>query len=195
MNTDLILHNVARLVDLNTEEIEFFTSLLEQRALKRKQYLLRNGKIARYTFFVNTGCLRVYNIDDHGKVHTGYFAIEEHWVSDLYSFLTQTPATFNIDALEDTEILCISKPDMEILYREVPKFERFFRILHQRAFLSLHERLMDHLSTTAEEKYEKFQKRYPGLKLRIPQKHIAAYLGITPEFLSMLRRKRANRNS
>jgi CRP-like cAMP-binding protein len=192
MNTDLILHNVTRLIELDPEEVKFFTLLLSHKTIKRKQLLLREGRTATQTYFVNSGCLRVCRIEKDGKIHVPYFAVEEHWVSDLYSFLTETPATFNIEALEDTEVLCISKSDMEKLYREVPKFERFFRISHQLAFLALHERLMDHLSTTAEEKYQKFQQRYPDLEQRIPQKQIAAYLGITPEFLSMLRHRRAN---
>lgn len=195
MNTDLILQNIARLVELNQEETALFTSLLKEKSVKQKQFLLRKGQIATDTFFVNSGCLRVFNVDEEGKLHVGYFAIEEHWVSDLYSFLTGEPATFSIDALEDTEVLCLSKSDLERLYREVPKFERFFRIKHQRAFVSLMRRTMHSISKPAEEKYREFQERYPGLELRIPQKQIAAYLGITPEFLSMLRRRRAGRDS
>lgn len=195
MNTDLILQNIDRIVELDSEEAAFFTSLLRAKSVKRKQFLLRKGQVATDTFFVNSGCLRVFKIDEKGKPHVAYFAIEEHWVSDLYSFLTGEPATFNIDALEDTEVLCLSKSDLERLYREVPKFERFFRIKHQRAFLSLMRRTMHSISKPAKEKYRAFRQRYPGLELRIPQKQIAAYLGITPEFLSMLRRRRADRNS
>jgi len=121
------------------------------------------------------------------------FAVEDWWTGDLYSFLTQTPATFNIDALEDTEVLQISKPNLEKLYESVPKFERFFRFQFQNAFVAQQQRIMQSLSFTAEERYLHFINKYPQLEQRIPQKQVAAYLGITPEFLSMLRRKLAKK--
>lgn len=191
MNFDLILKNVARHISLDSEEIAYFTSILEHKVIKRKEFLLQEGEICRYTNFVIKGCLRVYNIDDKGIVHIAVFAIEDYWIADLYSFLTQTPATLNLDALEDTEVLQITKSNMEKLYTEVPKFERFFRIMHQNAFIAQHQRLMKNISSTAEEQYLQFREKYPNLELRIPQKQIAAYLGITPEFLSMLKRKLA----
>lgn len=191
MKIDLILKNVVRHISLDPEELEYFTSILEHKVIKRKKFLLQQGEICRYTNFVIRGCLRVYSIDERGLVHISLFAIEDYWIADLYSFLTQTPATLNIDALEDTEVFQISQTNMEKLYVEVPKFERFFRIMHQNAFIAQHQRLMKNISSTAEEQYLQFRKKYPNLDLRIPQKQIAAYLGITPEFLSMLKRKLA----
>jgi CRP-like cAMP-binding protein len=195
MNTSPILHNIAQIIDLDPREQASFTSLFRQKTVQRKEFLLRAGNVAGDTFFVNSGCLRVYRTDENGKIHVAHFAVEEHWVSDMYSFLTGMPAIYSIDALEETEILCISKPDMEKLYDTVPKFERFFRIRHQRAFVSLLQRTMYSISKPAEEKYLEFKERYPGLELRIPQKEVASYLGITPEFLSMLRRRLAGRTS
>lgn len=191
MHFDLILKNVARHISLDSEEIAYFTSTLEHKVIKRKEFLLQEGEICRHTNFVIKGCLRVYNIDDKGVVHIAVFAIEDYWIADLYSFLTQTPATLNLDALEETEVFQITKSNMEKLYTEVPKFERFFRIMHQHAFIAQHQRLMKNISSTAEEQYLQFREKYPNLELRIPQKQIAAYLGITPEFLSMLKKKLA----
>lgn len=190
-NLDQILNNIARHISLDKKEIEYFTSILNHKAINRKKFLLHEGDICYHTNYVIKGCLRVYNIDERGITHISVFAIEDYWIADLYSFLTQTPATLNIDALEDTEVFQITKSNMEELYAEVPKFERFFRIMHQKAFIAQHQRLMKNISSTAEEQYFQFKKKYPNLESRIPQKQIAAYLGITPEFLSMIKKRLA----
>lgn len=193
MDYSLILENVGKHILLNPEEEDYFVSLLETREVKRKHFLVRKGEVARYTFFITKGCLRNYEIDREGTVHIGLFAIEDWWVSDLQSFLTQAPAHGFVDALEDSEVLGLSKANYEALLEKVPKFERFFRIIHQNAFVALKNRLIENLSLTAEERYVNWQKRYPQFNQRIPQKQIAAYLGITPEFLSMLRRRMAGK--
>lgn len=189
MNFDLILQNVARHISLDPDETRFFLSLLEPRTFKRKAFVLRNGKVARHTNFVTKGCLREYSTDQNGNLHIDYLAPENYWVSDLYSFLTQTPSTQNIDALEDTDVLQLSKTNIEKLYAEVPKFERLYRILYQNSLIAHQRRLMKNISGTAKERLLQFRKKYPGLEQRIPQKQIAAYLGITPEYLSMLKKK------
>lgn len=193
MNYDQILKNVSTHITLDQEEKEFFTSLLRERKFKRKEFVLREGEVVRYTNYVVRGCLRSYRVDEKGVIHTGFFSIEDYWITDLYSFLTQTPATTNIDTLEDTEVFQISKDDMEMLYTRVPKFERLFRIMHQRAFIAQQKRIMKNISATAEEQYLQFKTKYPGLEARISQKEIAAYLGITPEFLSMMKRRIHNK--
>jgi CRP-like cAMP-binding protein len=121
------------------------------------------------------------------------FGVEDWWVGDLYSFLTQTPSTYFIQALETTEVLQINKAQLDELYERVPKFERFFRILLQNAFIAQQNRINQNLSFTAEQRYLDFITKYPHLEQRIPQKHVAAYLGMTPVFLSMLRKKIASR--
>jgi CRP-like cAMP-binding protein len=120
-------------------------------------------------------------------------ALKTWWVGDLYSFLTQTAATYFIDALEDTEILQISKENLDKLYERVPKFERFFRLILQNAFIAQQKRINQNLSLPAEQRYLDFIKKHPQLEQRLSQKQVSAYLGITPVFLSMIRRKLANR--
>lgn len=189
MNYDSILKNVAQHISLEPDETRSFISLLEFRTFRKKDFVLRQGEVSRYTNFVVKGCLREYTVDESGKLHIDYFAPEDYWVSDLYSYLTETPSTQNIDALEDTQVLQLSKTNMERLYIEVPKFERLNRILYQNSLVAHHRRLMANISGTAKERYFEFRQKYPRLEQRIPQKQIAAYLGITPEYISMLRKK------
>lgn len=193
MTEDLIIKNISQHIQLDNREIDYFFSLLQQKNIKRKEFLLRPNEICKYESFVIKGCLRSYTIDDAGIDHILMFAVEGWWTGDLYSFLTQTSANFIIDALEDTELLQISKCDLDKLYENVPKFERFFRIILQNAFIAQQQRINQNLSCTAEERYIQFIKKYPQLEQRLPQKQVASYLGITPEFLSMIRRKLANK--
>lgn len=189
MDTDLILQNISRHVQLDRTETDFFISLLQTRKLKRKEFLLKQGDICKTENFIVKGCLRTYTIDDNGFEHIVMFGIEDWWVGDLYSFLTQSPATYFIDALEDTVVLQITKANLDKLYDRVPKFERFFRLILQNAFIAQQQRINQNLSFTAEQRYLDFVNKYPQLEQRLSQKQVLAYLGITPVFLSMLRRK------
>lgn len=184
---DLILKNISRFITLAPEEEQYFTSLLKLKKLRKKQYLLQEGDVARYDYFVNKGCLRTYTIDEKGQEHVVQFSIEDWWTGDMYSFLTQKPARYTIDALEDTELLCLERHALEELYIKIPKFERFFRLLLQNAFVSLQERIIANLSQPADERYCTFVNKYPLMEKRLPLKQIASYLGITPESLSRIR--------
>lgn len=188
MNT-LILSNIARHIALDSAETQSFLSLLEPKTIKRKEPLLQAGKVSRALNFVIKGCLRMYSTDDSGKEHILLFLPEDWWCVDMFSFYTGTPAIYSIDALEDTEVLQITSKKMEMLYTQVPKFERFFRILFQNGFIMYQSRVTAELTLSAAQKYEKFKKQYPSLEQRVAQKQIASYLGITPVFLSMLRKR------
>lgn len=190
MDTKLLLDNISKHIQLNQSEIDYFLSILNPKELKRKEVLLAEGDIARTTNFITAGCLKVYEVDKEGTEHIAVFAVEGWWMSDLHSFLTQTPARSTVAAIEETSLIQITKNDLETLYINVPKFERYFRILHQNAFVSQADRIMQNMSLTAEERYEKFIAKYPQLEQRISQKQIASFLGITPEFLSIIRRRR-----
>ena len=184
---DLILKNISRFITLTPEEEQHFTSILKLKKLKKKQYLLQEGDVVRYDYFVNKGCLKTYTIDEKGQEHVVQFSIEDWWTGDMYSFLTQKPARYTIDAIEDTELLCLERNALEELYIKIPKFERFFRHLLQNAFISLQERIIANLSQPADERYCTFINKYPLMEKRLPLKQIASYLGITPESLSRIR--------
>ena len=189
METDLILQNISRHIQLDKTEEDFFVSLLQSKKLKRKAFLLKQGDICRTENFIIKGCLRTYTIDENGFEHIVMFGIEDWWVGDLFSFITQNPTTYFIDALEDTEIIQISKTNLDKLFERVPKFERFFRLILQNAFIAQQNRINQNLSYTAEQRYLDFINKYPQMEQRLSQKQVSAYLGITPVFLSMLRKK------
>ena len=155
--------------------------------------MLREGDICKYESFVTRGCLKTYYLDENGFEHIIDFSIEEWWADDLYSLLTKTAsksvAKSNIKAIEDTEILQISKQNLELVYQKIPKFERFFRILFQNAYITQREQINQALAASAEERYLMFLKKKPYAEKRFTQKDIASYLGVTPQFLSVLRKK------
>lgn len=182
-----LIQNLTKYVTLTPEEIEIIQSLFAYRKFRKRQYVQQQGDVTRLETFVLKGITRTYEVDDAGQEHVVQFGVEDWWVGDLYSFLTETPTTFNIDCLEDTEVLQITKQDLEQLYQRVPKMERHFRILVQNAFIATTRRLATSLSRSAAERYEDFIKRYPHIEQRVPNHQIASYLGITPQSLSRIR--------
>lgn len=184
-----ILKNFEKHISLDPAEIEYVQSLLSTKEIRKNTVLLKTGDLSRHIYFVSKGCLRMYNTDDKGQQHVVSFSPEGWWAVDLSSFHTRNPAIYTIDALEDTEVLFLSNESLEALYEKVPKFERFFRIFFANGLVLYQRRMTEIISQPAEERYLQFRKRYPGLEQRIAQKHIAAYLGITPVFLSMLRKR------
>jgi CRP-like cAMP-binding protein len=185
----LILKNFAMHIRLDDNEADHIISKLQYKTVKKNTTLLPADDVCRNIYFVNKGCLRVFNLDTKGLEHNVLFCPENWWAADMASFSAQKPAFYTIDAIEDTEVLYLSYADLEQLYIDIPKLERFFRIMTQNGFYLFQNRVTHNLSKTAEERYALFQKQYPKLEQRITQKHIASYLGITPVFLSMIRSK------
>lgn len=190
---DSILKYLSRYIQLSAPETEQFKTFLRHRKVRKRQYLLQAGEPCTHENFVINGCLRAYTIDGDGSEHIAQFAIENWWISDLYAFLSGTPATLYIDAIEDSEVFSIEKSDLERLYLAIPPFDRLFRILLQNAFVAHQRRILSKNSQTAEEQYLDFITRYPTMEQRIPQHQIASYLGLTPETISRIRKLQARR--
>jgi CRP-like cAMP-binding protein len=184
-----ILASISRHIQLSKKEVEFFTSMLQLKKLEAGEFLLREGSICKCETFVCIGCLKTYYLDENGSEHILDFSIEDWWADDLFSLLTQTASKWNIKAIEPTIVLQISRNHLELLYKEIPAFERFFRILYQNAFIAQREQINLSLSASAGEKYQLFLKKKPYAEARFSQKDIASYLGVTPQFLSRLKRK------
>ena len=184
-----ILQNIAKHVSLTPEEETLFLYKTETKQFKAKSILLSAGEIATCTYFVNSGILRSFNINDNIIEHVLHFACEGWWIGDMYSYISEKPGNLFIEILEDAEVVIITKENQQQLYQEIPKLERFFRILAENSLVSHQERLMDNLSLTAEERFEKFCSKYPTLIQKVPQKHIASYIGVTPEFFSKMKNR------
>ena len=192
---ELLYTKITEKIALSEEEFEVCKALFTPRKVRKKQFLLQEGDVSRYQIFVTKGLLRSYTIDEKGAEHILQFALEGWWTADLYSFFTEEPSLFNIEALEDSELLLINRPSWETLLEKLPVLERYFRILIQNSLIATQRRLMESLSETAEKKYLKFMKLYPESIQRVPQHMIASYLGITRETLSRLRRDIASGKS
>jgi len=186
-----LLSYFDRFIPLNTGEKELVRAKFHPRLFRKKQFVLQEGDVCTQFNFVIRGCLRTYKIDEKGNTHILQFATENYWINDLGSFHGVKPSALNIDALEDTVVLQISRDDLISLYKEAPKFDRIFRVLIENGFIHLQERLLQNISSTAEERYQSFLELYPHLTNRLSQVQIAAFLGVTPEFLSRLRNMRS----
>ena len=190
---DLLLTNINKKVSLTEEEKKLLPTFYTQKKLRKKQYLLQEGDVSRYTAFVNKGLLRSYHTCNDGSENIIQFAPEEWWISDMYSFLTGEPSTLHIDALEDTEMLLITKAAQDDMVSQIPKMERYLRLLMQNSLIALQRRIISSLNFTAEDKYLQLLAASPNIVQRVPQHYIASYLGITPETLSRIRRQIAMR--
>ncbi|MEO6547652.1 MAG: Crp/Fnr family transcriptional regulator [Ferruginibacter sp.] len=186
MTHDLLLKNIAKHVNLSKEEEDHIVSFLRSKKVRRKQFLFQEGDIHKHSIFVIDGCLRSYSIDKNGFEHILQFAPPGWWIGDMSSFIKQEPGTLYIDAVDESEILMLPRSDLDKLYIEIPKLERFFRIIAENALATYQHRLIDNLSLSAMERYDNFCRLYPSLIQCLPQKQVASYIGVTPEFLSKM---------
>lgn len=183
------------ILPLSDEEQELVLTYFKPRLYRRRQYVLQEGDVCNQFNFVVQGCLRMYKVDEKGNTHIIQFATENWWVIDIGSFHQRKPSELNIDALEDTMVLQISYENLIALYTQAPGFNRIFRVLIENSYVSLQKRLLQNISSTAEQRYQGFTEAYPHLINRLPQVQIASFLGVTPEFLSRLRNKYGKQKS
>ncbi|MET7001531.1 Crp/Fnr family transcriptional regulator [Chitinophaga defluvii] len=181
-----ILAHIAKYVTLNDQEQEIFCAALLHKRFRKHQYLLQEGEQCQYDHFVLKGCLRQYEVSEDGKENVVQFGFENWWMTDWHSMLTNTPSVYNIDALEDAEVLLIERGLLEQLFKEIPPLEVYFRKILLQAFSALQRRIL-YLQKPADERYADFFSRYAYFEQRLSQQHIASYLGITRETLSRLK--------
>jgi CRP-like cAMP-binding protein len=189
MNTKPLIDHFAQYLALNDLETKELEPRLIERKIKRRQFILQQGDLCKHYTFVVDGCFRMYKVDDKGNEHNLQFAIEGGWIADIGSFHSEKPSELYIEAMEQSTILQIAKDDLLYLYTEYSVFDRFFRVLVENAFVNLQKRVLQNISATAEERYLDFLKNYPKLFNRISNVQIASFIGVTPEFLSKIRKE------
>lgn len=190
---ELFFQHFNKVVPITTEEQELIKPYLKFKKLRKKQYLLQEGEVCKAFAFVTKGALRQYYIDESGNENIIQFALEGWSIADMYSFLTGEPSVYNIDALEDCELILIDKAANDELTEKLRKYETYGRIQITRAYVALQRRLTSMISLTVEERYNEFLKQYSNIVQRVPQHMIASYMGLTPETLSRARKRSATK--
>lgn len=185
---------VSKYISLSEEEEEYFVSLLKITRVKKKQLIVQPGFVCKYRSYVVSGAMRAYLLGDDGKEHTVVISVEDWWVSDFNSYLFQEPATLFVEAIEPSVLIQIDFNSEQTLMQQIPKFERFFRLVTQRSFAFLQKRLLSNLSKSAEGRYDEFVASYPAIANRVPQYVLASYLGFSTEFLSKIRNSKAKKS-
>lgn len=191
MNTKPLIDYFNKFLPLDDEEKAFVEEVFKERRVKRRQFILQEGEVYKHNTFILEGCFKMYFVDDNGKEHNLQFAIENWWIGDIASFFSEEPSKLYIEAIEHSIILQIKKEDQIKLFVDYPKFNRIFRVLAENAMVGLQKRTIQNISSSAEERYLDFLERYPQFFNRISNVQIASYLGVTPEFLSTIRKKLA----
>ncbi|MCD9856299.1 Crp/Fnr family transcriptional regulator [Epilithonimonas sp. JDS] len=186
---DVLISHIQEKVDLTKEEIELLKTFFVQKTLRKKQFLFQEGDICKYLTIVSKGILKSYILDEKGNERINLFAFEGWWISDFNSFLNQEKAFLNIDAIEDSELLMISRENYDKLTLEIPIMDRYFRILYQNSLVTKDYRLVISNNFTAEEKYIQLVEKHPEITQKLSHALIASYLGLSPETVSRIRKK------
>lgn len=185
----LIRASFEKHIQLTDEQFERVLSYAQVRKWKKGQFIIHEGAMVRRTHYIRKGSAIAYFIDKDGNEYVIQFAIEGWWISDLHSYIGGTPATFHVQALEDCELYEFSHDNMQYIYREVPQIQSYFLTITQNGYAAFLQRILNNMSLTAEDRYKAFVERYPKIELRFSQKLIASYLGMTPEFLSKIKKR------
>jgi len=189
MYPNLIKH-IRKIVELEDDSIKVLTKYVKPLTLKKKDFLLNEGQICRSIYFVEKGCLRMYFINDKSGEQITQFALDNWWISDFLSFIDNKPSEYFIQAVEKSEILSIDERSLDEMLKELPQMERYFRIIMQRAWAASQQRIKYMYDLSKEEYYIHFCTSFPEFVQRVPQYMIASYLGLTPEYVSELRKKK-----
>ena len=186
---DILIENFRQLVPISDQEAEIIKGAFATKKVNKKELLLSKGDLSNHMRFVAEGCLKVYSIGDKDMEHILQFGISGWWINDLYAYLTETPSELFIQAITPSTVLQIHRDRLNKLYDEIPMVDRFFRIKTQHGYVALQNRTIRSMSQTAEERYVKFVSDYREMEQQIPQYMIAAFIGVTPEHLSAIRKK------
>lgn len=183
-----IIDHFQKYLPLTDAEREMILARAKQRNIKRRQMILQEGFTCRHYTYIMKGCFKMYGVDDRGVEHNIQFAAEGDWIADIGSFHSKKPSKLFIEAVEPSEIIQIEQQDLYFLYINIPKLDRIFKVIIENKYVELQNRVLQNISSTAQQRYSNFLEQYPQLASRLPNVQIASYLGITPEFLSKIRK-------
>lgn len=189
MTIQPIIEQFNKHLPFTDEEVTLMETRTLMRKIKRRQMILQEGLICKHYSFVMKGCFRMYGIDENGKEHNLQFAAENDWITDIGSFYSDKPSKLYVEAIEPSVILQIEKLDLYFLFISIPKLTRIFKVIIEDKYIELQNRVLQNISSTAQQRYLSFLEQYSNLALRLPNTQIASYLGITPEFLSKIRKE------
>lgn len=184
---DLFRKYLEDKITLTNEDYELIESVSSFKKLRKRQYLLQAGDVFRFHAFVCKGFLRNYYVDEKGQYHIMQFAPENYWTGDGESMNSGLPSKYDIDAIEESEILLLKKEDFEMIRKTIPAFNDFVNKTLRKNAVVLQERIHVNISLSAEEKYSNFISKYPSISNRVPLHMIASYLGVSAETLSRVR--------
>jgi len=184
-----------QILPLKENERTEFQDRMHERKIRRKQFILQQEDVCKHYTFVVTGCFRMFGVDAKGVEHNIQFAAENDWISDIGSFYSEKPSKLYIEAIEPSLILQIEKKDLLFLYTNFSRVNRNFRVIIENKFIELQNRVLQNISSTVEERYVTFLEQYPHLSNRLASTQIASYLGVTPEFLSKVRKGLSSKKS
>jgi CRP-like cAMP-binding protein len=185
-----LVQHIRKFVDLTDSEMLVLNQYVKSHKLKKKAYLLEEGKICRDLYFVEKGCLRMFFLNKKTVEQITQFALGGWWISDYFSFMDSTPSDYFIQSIEKSEIVSIDKSRFDELLAELPQLERYFRLIMQKTLAASQLRTKYLSEMSKEEFYLHFSASFPEFMQRVPQYMIASYLGLTPEYLSELRKKK-----
>lgn len=187
-----LIRHINRFIPLDKDKAtEVFTKYVRTREFSKKEYLQKEGQISKSIYFVDKGCVMMYYINNKSASQIVQFAIEGWWITDYNSFINNIPSEYNIQTIEKSDIISIESSQLENLLKEIPQLERYFRIIAQRALAASQIRTKFLYEMSKEEFYKHFCTSFPEFVQRVPQYMIASYLGLTPEYVSELRKKKS----
>lgn len=178
---------------LSQEEMGYVSKLGTEVEFPKKTLILEQGNLCRQLYFIQEGLVKAYFIDRNGEEVILSFASESWWITDIHAFEEGKASRLFIETLEPVVARAITLEEQYELFKQIPRIERFFRILLQKHVGVLQERLFEQIAATAEDRYDAFLERYPTLQNRIPQNQIANYIGVSPEFLSRIRKRKVGK--
>jgi CRP-like cAMP-binding protein len=185
-----LINHIRKFIELNENSVEILQKYFKSKSYKKKDFLLKDGQICNDIHFVDKGCLRMYFINNKLNEQITQFAMENWWISDFFSFADNSISPYYIQTVEKSQILSIDSNNLESLFKELPEMERYFRIILQRNVAASQLRIKQMYELSKEEFYLQFCSSFPDFIQRVPQYMVASYLGLTPEYVSELRKKK-----